>query len=108
MLSWDPEDIDKAVAYELAMREVCKTCGTRPEDYRDDDGEPHDPPRLEAVVRRCHWCAQTTKLRLAIEDQARREAGTGEDASMAASRELAGLAVALVTFDPDRPLIEDD
>lgn len=107
-LSWAPEDIDKAMAYELAQREACPHDGSRVEDwyYRDEDGDliPHDPPHLEPVQHVCEGCAATKRLRLHLEAQAVTDAGDGPDANRMAQVALAGVYVTLEPFDPNRTM----
>jgi hypothetical protein len=105
--TWTPEDRDKAKAYELSQREACPRCGTREDDWTDDEGELHDPPLIEPVVHRCEGCAETARLKAAIAAQARREGGEGPGAQDAIDRELAGHFVALMPFDPHRGIVRD-
>ena len=35
-LAWDEDDQDKAIAYTLEMRRVCKSCGTRADEWTND------------------------------------------------------------------------
>lgn len=103
---WLPEDRDKAIAYEIAAREACGTCGSREQDFLDADGRPLDPPRLMAEVQDCPGCAERTKGSLDLQEDARRAAGDSENAQMIVARSLAGLSVALVPWHP--PVPDDD
>lgn len=58
-------------------------------------------------MHHCYGCAETARLKAALGAQARREAGEGAGAQEAVDRELAGHYVALMPFDPDRPLVRD-
>lgn len=88
---WLPDDTEKALAYEAAIRQACPRCATRPEDWVDDDGKPYDPPLLEAVTRHCEGCAQKARLELDIESDVKRRGTKPETAR----RANAGVFVAI-------------
>jgi len=90
------------MAYEMSLGEVCGGCGHRKDDWQDEKGELYYPPLFEATPHTCELCATKTRMRLAIEAQARDAAGTGDDAQRKAAAALAGVSVVLVPFDPDR------
>jgi hypothetical protein len=105
---WDADDRDKAKAYLLAQRELCPRCRTRQCDWLDAEGRFHDPPTLEPVVHSCPGCGETTRLKVAVEANARASAGSGPDASANVERALAGVTIAIEGFDPDRAADRDD
>ena len=49
--SWSPGDRAKALAYQAYQRGICPQCGTREDDWTDDDGE-----YTEAYVAISHKC----------------------------------------------------
>lgn len=98
LLAWPAEDIDKAMAYELSLREACPHDGTRKEDWFAEDGELHEPPHLEATVKVCEGCAAIARMKINVREQAKAAAGDGKDAQVIAERSLAGASVVLVPF----------
>jgi hypothetical protein len=91
------------MAYEMSLREACPRDGTRPEDWFDDEGLPHDPPRLEAKVHVCEGCTRRAVMEMNLREQAKADAGTGEGAQATAERALAGVSVIIAPFDPTPP-----
>lgn len=54
-------DQDKVLAYRAAEATVCSMCGTREEEWVDENGRPLDPQPLTPVGVTCHGCAHTDK-----------------------------------------------
>ena len=108
---WTAEDRDKAIAYEMTQREACPSCGMRTEDFFDEQGNPHDPPLYEPVVKRCEGCASRSNRRYHLERDVKAECG-GLDGSQEAmealavsekiNSALAGMFVTILPFDPYR------
>lgn len=84
---WTDEDRAKATAYERWLASHCPRCGTREDDWQEDDGSIRREPEWEPVVRGCHGCEQKARLEEHIPDAARR---TGAHVAFVAS----------VDFDP--------
>ena len=59
---------------------------------------------MEPIVRRCTACAETGRLKVAIQSQARMAAGTGPGAQDAIELALAGVAISVAPFDPHRSI----
>ncbi len=87
------------MVHEAAQREVCPRDGTRMEDWVDDEGMPHDPPRFEATTHECPGCAEVARLQIHLRESAKATSG---DDSTQAERALAGISVGIVPFDSDR------
>jgi len=68
---WNQLDRDKAVAYEMVMREACPKCGTLAEDWVGDDGIPLADPILAAVMRHCYGCDEIERVQESIPKKAR-------------------------------------
>lgn len=68
-LSWEQEDIDKVLAWQLYSRSKCPRCGSFPDEWVDSEGREVTPPPMYAHTRRCFGCA-TLGL---IEDRLRKE-----------------------------------
>ncbi len=106
--TWTDDDRDKAKAYLLSQREACPRCRTRDEDWLDEEGHFHDPPLFEPVVHSCPGCAETTRLKVSVEGNARALAGTGANAAAQMERALGGITIGIEPFDPDRGIDQDD
>lgn len=87
-LAWNPDDQDKALAYQRAQNEVCTSCGTRREDWVDEHGYWLDPPKWEPVVHVCKGCAALDTERRGLSE---------------AQRDNPAVRVVVAPFDPDRP-----
>lgn len=87
---WTDDDIDSAVAYEWAMREVCPECGTRDSEWRDADGMELDPPPYVVEGHRCVGCADLERERKDPQYQ------------------HPGVRLVLRRFDPARDAVESD
>lgn len=105
---WLPEDRDKAKAYDLWKHEACPRCQTREADWTDEKGIWHDPPILEPVVHDCPGCREKTRLKVAVQEAARRRAGDGPGAQAAMEMALAGVDVVVERFDALRDTAQDD
>lgn len=90
------------------MREACSRCGTRKEDWLDDEGMPHEPPILEPIVKSCPGCAEMTRLRVAVHSRARAAAGTGPSASDLMESSLGGVSIGVGPFDPGRDVLGEE
>jgi hypothetical protein len=55
---WTEEDYSKVMAYTEYDAEICSRCGTREEDWVDENGIPLTPPRLFADTHKCYGCEQ--------------------------------------------------
>lgn len=81
---WSELDRDKAISYEIVLREQCPRCGTLPEDWQDTEtNRVHDRPLWAAVPRRCFGCQDIENVR----------------ERMPTGKKGAGGYVALVPFD---------
>lgn len=67
-LTWHEDDQDKALAWTLAQRAKCQSCGTVPEDWLDEDGEDREPPPYVAKTRICLGCVQLDEKSQEIPD----------------------------------------
>jgi hypothetical protein len=59
---WTELDREKAVDYELVLREQCPRCGTLPEEWVDEKGRPLDEPLMTPVLRHCQGCEEVEKM----------------------------------------------
>jgi hypothetical protein len=65
--SWDPEDQDAALAYEQYENELCPSCGTLDEEWRDPETKkPYKVPPYEVESHRCAGCQAMGKARTLI------------------------------------------
>lgn len=62
-LEWEEDDQDKAVAWTIENRSLCKRCGTKPHEWLDEEGKEVVPPPYEATDRRCLGCATLERHR---------------------------------------------
>lgn len=69
---WTESDRGKAIAYEHHLKEACGRCGTRKEDWRDDDGQLLPEPQWAAVIRFCDGCEDYQRLDERIPDSLRK------------------------------------
>lgn len=93
-----PDDTDKAIAFEVAQREACRSCGHRRSDFLDEHGVPLDPPLLMTEVQDCPGCEAITLGSLDLQENARGAAGDGPEAQATQARALAGLSVGIVPY----------
>jgi hypothetical protein len=68
-LAWDADDRDKALWWLIHQRGTCPTCGTRPEEWDEDQGgdlhayvaEPHQCRGCEVLAQGEEWFEQNRK-----------------------------------------------
>jgi hypothetical protein len=64
---WDPEDRDKVLAYMEFHGRVCQRCGTRPEEWLDEDGKLIEPLPYSPVSTKCHGCVTLEEARAKVD-----------------------------------------
>lgn len=70
---WNSGDRAKALGYEIYLKESCPRCGTRREDFVDEEtGLPLEEPMFYAVHDRCSGCEEWQGVDKAITDDMRR------------------------------------
>jgi hypothetical protein len=67
-LSWPQDDRDKAIWSYARKRSTCPGCGTRPDEWLDDDGQPIDA--YEAKTHLCRGCRAHEMAQEDLGDQA--------------------------------------
>lgn len=67
--TWDPDDIDMAIAFERYQAGICRECGIHRDDWPTDE---HDPP-FEVHASRCHGCATLAAFWHEQKDRSERE-----------------------------------
>ena len=65
---WTEVDRAYAVAYERWLNNRHGPCGTRHEDWFDDDGRPLEEPVWMATVEECQGCREMARAQQAIEE----------------------------------------
>ena len=66
---WLSVDSEKMIAYQQAMNELCPNCGTRQEDWTDENGRLLDTPIYEASSIKCHGCQRLYEMGKTISDE---------------------------------------
>lgn len=68
---WLEEDRMKALGYLQYKGSFCPNCGTREEDWIDDNGRMINPPRYEAATVKCFGCSEIERMKASIPDKER-------------------------------------
>jgi len=63
---WLDDDLDEVLAYRREKAKVCGSCGTRDEDWRDEDGVELNPPPFVPTLRRDFGCQALEEIRKTI------------------------------------------
>lgn len=73
---WLPEDQAKALVYEQYLKARCPKCGTRREDFLEEDEEgnakPLEEPLWYAVHKQCPGCEEFEQVDKALKEEQRR------------------------------------
>lgn len=92
---WLESDRDFAVEFEAYQRGVCRSCGTRDEEWRDPETKREkDPPPYVAEPIRCAGC-------VAVADATK-------EVRRSLHGDAAGVAVFLRAWDPKRDELDED
>jgi hypothetical protein len=70
-LSWDEHDQEAAIEYELHAGERCPNCGTFPDEWLNDKGQPHTVDPYIAHTVNCLGCETLSAARDEIPDKQR-------------------------------------
>lgn len=65
---WTDDDLDEVLAYRREKAKVCGACGTREEDWRDEEGRELTPPPYIPELRRDFGCQALEQIRRTIPD----------------------------------------
>lgn len=87
LMSWDRDDRDKALWWEIHRREACPECGTRPDEWNPEQGG--DLHAYESELHHCRGCEVSAQGQDKLER--RKKAGEvrrGTTARLAKPREV--------------------
>lgn len=68
-LSWDDDDQDDAIAWMQDQQDICGNCGTRQEDWLDEEGHELRIPKLEPHDSRCYGCKSRAEYQTYLDDE---------------------------------------
>lgn len=70
-LRWTELDREKAMDYEIVLKQMCPKCGTLEEDWISEDRRPLDEPLMAATLRHCYGCEEVEKIQESAPKRAR-------------------------------------